>query len=124
MKNEELKPFDLCMINGCNKKGKLIGKLGGIKLKYCQQHFEYGNRVLNFFINARTGYKLNKFLKETKDDWFINNQPKLSTESELAIKEYLVKGISRIEDINKLSRHASTNLNLYENEPDLDEDNI
>jgi len=120
MTEENLKPDDLCMITGCTKHGYTIANLAGMEMKYCKGHMDYGNRVLNFFINARTGNALNKFLKETRDDWFMSNQPILSKESELAIKEYLEHGIERIEKIKELGKYATPYLIADGKEPELE----
>lgn len=118
MEEPKLKAEELCKITGCNKQGKVIGTFAGVQMRYCQKHKEYGNRVLNFFINAKVGYSLNRFLKETRDDWFTKNQPKLSEESELAIKEYLHSGIERIEYINKLADTIPDEID--DDEPELE----
>ncbi len=91
-----------CIHTGCDKKGKKIGNLAGIDLVYCQKHREYGERVLNFLINSKLDYKLNKFLRETRNSWFSKKVPKLSEESEKKIYNYLEAGIDKIQEINDL----------------------
>lgn len=102
-----------CCITSCDKSGRRIGRLASQELYYCDRHMKYGERVLNFFINSQLHYKLNKYMKEARDDFFTNNIPKLSQESQLAIKEYLDKGIERIDEIREMG-------DMLGDDPDFD----
>lgn len=86
-----------CII--CQNGGRTIGRLGKIELNYCGKHRKYGERVLNFFIRAVFGDKLKNFLKESKDDLFMKNMPKLSDESYEKIAEYVNENIKKLDEV-------------------------
>ena len=71
----------LCLISGCGKTGRLIGRMSDMPLSYCARHRHYGVRVLDFFIDQLLRNKLYNLLEETRNDFFMKNQPKLSKES-------------------------------------------
>lgn len=89
-----------CNVSGCDKGGRTIGHLGTIELNYCGKHRKYGERVLNFMIRAIFGEKLREFLKESKDDLFMKNFPKLSDESYEKLEQYVADNIQKLDGVD------------------------
>lgn len=88
-----------CLV--CGSGGRTIGYMGDIQLNYCGHHRKYGERVLNFLIRAVFGEKLKNFLKESKDDLFMSNMPRLSDESYEQLANYVNKMIHKLDEVEK-----------------------
>ena len=88
-----------CLI--CNGGGRTIGYLGSMELNYCGHHRKYGERVLNFLIRSVFGEQLKTFLKESKDDLFMKNMPRLSDESYDALGSYVNNMIVKLDEVQK-----------------------
>lgn len=91
-----------CLINGCDKSGRLIGQLSGTPLSYCAKHRHYGVRVLDFFIDSLLRYKLFHLLEEARNDLFMENQPKLSKESYHKLYNYVKTMTEKLKEIKYL----------------------
>jgi len=90
-----------CIIVGCGKAGRVIGRLGDIELVYCAKHEDMGNRALNFLLNSMYRHRLTKFIEEKRTDIFSKGVPELCEKCNEKIKEYVNKSISEIDEINK-----------------------
>lgn len=88
-----------CLV--CKQGGRIIGHMGDIELTYCGHHRKYGERVLNFLINSIFHYKLSEFLKDTKEDIFMKNMPRLSDEDYKLLAEYVNTKIEELDEIQK-----------------------
>lgn len=101
-KNEKLSEAQKskpCLV--CGKGGRTIGRMGDIELNYCGTHRKDGERILNFLIASVYGEKLQKFVKDAKDDLFMKNEPRLSDESYKALAEYVTNTIHKLRDVEK-----------------------
>lgn len=88
-----------CMI--CGSGGRTLGRMGNIELNYCGHHRKYGERILNFLIRSVFGELLKDFLKDSKDDLFMKNLPKLSDESYKVLADYVNTMINKLDEVNK-----------------------
>jgi len=90
-----------CIINGCDKSGRCIGKLGHIDLIYCHKHEDFGIRALNFLINSKFRYKLTKFLDDKRQDLLQKGLPTLCEECNKKFVEYTNLKVKEIEELEK-----------------------
>jgi len=93
------------MIAGCENEGRVLGNLGGktgssIKLFYCHKHSKYGNRVLNYFVNSITNYRLTKHLQEARHDLFIKNEPQFCDCCNAMLGSYITGMVGSLKDLD------------------------
>lgn len=90
-----------CQATGCGRGGRVIGRLGGKEVVYCGHHRKNGERVFNFLINSVFQFKLTDFLKETKHDLFMVNNPELCNECNNRIESYIQSMVSKLDEIQE-----------------------
>ena len=88
-----------CLV--CGVGGRTIGRMGNIELNYCPHHRKYGERVLNFLIRSVFGEELKKFLKESKDDLFMANNPELCSDCYQKLSTYTNKMIKELDIVSE-----------------------
>ncbi len=97
-----------CLTVKCGKMGRLIGKLGDIKLTYCAVHRGYGVRVLDFMIDSILRDKLSTLLEETRKDLFLENKPEICKECEKKIADYVMSMTNQVAEIKRLDKLKKT----------------
>lgn len=103
-----------CLITGCKEKGRIVGKLNTIKLTYCPRHRKKGERVLNFLINSLMRYKLTNFLRDSKQDLFMKNEPQLCDACYEKIRVYVNNKIIALNEIEKVMSIEDIDVNAPE----------
>ncbi len=88
-----------CQANNCPRGGRVIGRLGGKKVAYCGHHRKNGERVFNFLINSVFHFKLTDFLKETKHDLFMANNPELCKDCNDRLEAYIHVMIGKLDEV-------------------------
>jgi len=83
-------------------------KLGRVENYYCAcpEHRKYGERVMNFFIDSVTRFKLSDFLSESKKDIFMKDYPELCDSCKEKLWKYMDDKLSRTNIVEELQNVA------------------
>lgn len=100
-KRKEGQRRHVCLIVGCEERGRILGKLGDNLLTYCPKHRKKGERILNFLVNSLMRYRLTKFLQDSKHALFMENEPRLSDESYTKLSTFVNESITRLDEMEK-----------------------
>jgi hypothetical protein len=103
MKNKKTKTdgqrSKVCDINGCQNKGRILAKLGGIEIAYCPEHRKkYGERIINALINSCFNFKLTNFLTEIKTEIFMGDNI-FCMECNQKLKDYIIEKTEELENM-------------------------
>ena len=91
-----------CLIIKCTEKGRIIGRMGdNLLLTYCPKHRKKGERILNFLVNSLMRYKLTKFLQDSKQKLFMENEPKFCEPCNQKIATFVGQKITELDNLEK-----------------------
>lgn len=93
--------YHTCDIVGCERKGRMLAKLGGRPIYYCGEHRKkYGERVIDALIDSMCNHKLSNFVSDIKTTVTINDEI-LSTESGSRLSVYIENKINELNEIEQ-----------------------
>jgi len=120
LKEKKGQTYAQCCFHGCEKKGRILARIGKIEVAYCAYHRKrYGERVLNALVNARFNGRLSKFMSDVKHNMFLNVNSHLCetcAEKEIQYIETKMAELKSLED--EATRHNLAKDNLNEKSDD------
>lgn len=111
-----------CCITGCDKKGRVLARMGTIELAYCPKHRKkYGERIINALINSRFNYKLTNFLTDVKTKIFMSDEFFCEGGAE-KLKEYIIEKTEELEAILEYQEENAAELDYSLDDIELEDE--